>query len=209
MRHQVPAGDVVGVQAGLGGEEVDEVAVVDLAEAPQRLEVPLPVEVEPVVVDAAVEVDGELRDPQQRAVDVDQGGGAVAQRQPAGQAQVSVQPAVEQRAAVDLDGHLPPAGRPHVGTGLDPQVGGVGVGADHPEGRLGAGALRDVPGDDGAAAQHVLAAGLGVPGVGLRDLAESGLFQSGRDGGDHVVRGRSCLDEGSEVVGVGAVEGAR
>ena len=59
--------------------------------------------------------------------------GPVAQRDTAGQAEVAVEPAVEQRPAVDLHGDLPPAVRAGVRERLDPQVRRVGVRADDPE----------------------------------------------------------------------------
>lgn len=207
VRHQVPAGDLAAGQPRLVLQERDQVAVAHgVAQAPDGLEVALLVELEALRGDVAVHVDGELRDAQQRAVDVDQAGGAVAQREAAGQAQVPVEPGVHQRAAVDLHGDLAPAVRPGVRAGLDAQVGGVGVGADDAERGVRRGALRDVPGDDRAAAQHVLAAARGLPGVGLRDLAETGLLQP-RGGARHgVVRGRARRQEGHQVVGVAAVE---
>src|SRR5690606_12103223 len=74
--HQVPAGDLAGGEAGGLLQEGDELAVADVAaHAPDRLHVPLLVELEAVGVDRAVQVDGELGDAQQGAVDVDQPGG--------------------------------------------------------------------------------------------------------------------------------------
>ena len=54
-------------------------------------------------------------------------------RHPARQAEVAVEPGVEQDAAVDLDAELAVAGPAGVGPGLDAQVGAVGVGADQAE----------------------------------------------------------------------------
>ncbi|GAA3054852.1 hypothetical protein GCM10020000_41330 [Streptomyces olivoverticillatus] len=127
MHHQVPAADLRGVDAGLLGDEADQIALADLAQAPDRRHVALLVQLEPVRVDPAVEVDGQLRHAQQRPVDVDQAVRAVPQGDPAGQAEVAVEPGVEQRAAVDLDGHLPPALGAGVRQRLDAQVGGESV----------------------------------------------------------------------------------
>lgn len=209
MRHEVPPGDVGLGDARLLGEEGDQVALGRVAQAPQGLEVALPVQGERVVR-RAVEVDGELGHPQQRPVDVHQAGGAVAQRQPSGDAEVAVEPAVEQRAAVDLDGDLAPAVRAEVGLRLDPEVGGVGVRADHAERGVRRGALGHVPGDDGAAAHHVppagAAAGAVLPPLGFLDPAESGRVQPLGHGGRGVVRrGRGSYERG-QVVGVPAVE---
>src|SRR5690606_12555439 len=99
VHHQVPAGDLARRDAGGLAEERDEVTVAHVvAQAPHGLQVPLLVQLEPVAVDGPVQVDGELRDAQQGPVDVDQAGGAVAQGQPSGEAQVPVEPGVEQRA---------------------------------------------------------------------------------------------------------------
>ncbi len=189
-----------------------------VAEAPDRRHVALLVELEALGVHGPVEVDGELRHAQQRAVDVDEPGGAVAQREPAGEAEVAVEPGVEQRAAVDLDGDLPPAVRARVGDGLDAQVGGVRVGSDDAV-RGGRGrAARYVPGDDRAASEHVLAAGALVgpggargrgPRFGLGDLAESGLLQPRGRVRHRVVRRRARGEEGHHVVGVAAIEAVR
>ncbi len=207
VHHQVPAGDGAVRQPRGLLQEGDEVAVADvLAQAPHRLHVPLLVELEAVGVHRAVQVDGELRDAQQRPVDVDEAGRAVPQGQPPGQAQVAVEPGVEERPAVDLHGHLAPAVRPAVGARLDPQGGGVGVGADDPEGRVRLGPLGDVPGDDRAAAQHVLAACRAVPGVRLRDLPEARLLQPLGGVRHGVVRRGARREEGHQVVGVAAVE---
>ncbi len=206
MRHQVPAGHVRRIDVRLTGDEADEVALLDLAQAPDRLHVLLAVELEPLRVGGPVQVDGELRHPQQRPVDVHQPVRTVTQGQPARQAEVPVEPGVEEGAAVDLDGDLAPAVRARVRTGLDPQIGGVGVGPHDPERGVRRGALRHVPGDDRPTAQDVLPARRGVPGRGLLDLPETGLLQPGRGRGDGVVRGGTGHQEGHQVVGVPAVE---
>ena len=93
-----------------------------VAEAPDGLHVLLLVELEAVGVDGAVHVDGELRHAQQCPVDVHEPRRAVPQGEPARESEVPVEPGVEERAAVDLDGDLPPALRAHVGQRLDAQV---------------------------------------------------------------------------------------
>ena len=121
--HQVPAGDLAVRKTALLFQEADQIALVDLAQTPDGLHMALLVELEAVGVYGAVEVDRELRHPQQRTVDVDQPMRSVAQAQPSGDTEVAVEPAVEQRAAVDLDGDLSPAVRTCVGQRLDPQIG--------------------------------------------------------------------------------------
>ena len=54
-------------------------------------------------------------------------------RDTARQAQVAVEPGVQQHAAVDLHAELAVAQRAAVGLGSDSQIGAVGVGADHAE----------------------------------------------------------------------------
>ena len=56
-----------------------------------------------------------------------------AHRDPAGEAEVPVQPRVEQRPAVDLHAQRLPAGLEAIGVGLDPKVGAVGVRPDDTE----------------------------------------------------------------------------
>ena len=63
--------------------------------------------------------------------DVD--GRAVAQHDAAGDAEVAVEPRVDQRAAVDLDAELLPTDAAGVGPRLDAQARRVGVGADEPQ----------------------------------------------------------------------------
>ncbi len=205
VRHQVPAGDVLHRQSALLGEEAQQVALLGPAEAPHGCHVALAVQLE-AVVDLPVEVDGELRYAQQGAVHVHQVGGAVAQGQPAAEAQVAVEPGVEQGAAVDLDGDLPPVVGAGVGHGLDPQVGRVGVGADDPEGGARQRAFGDVPGDERAAAEDVLAARGGVPRLGLAHLPEAGLLQLRGRVRHRVVGGGAGGEEGQQTVGVPAVE---
>ena len=93
------------------------------------------VEDQALVVDVAVEMDRELRHAGDRLVDVDERRRTVAADDPAGDAEVAVEPAVQQRAAVDLDAERAPVGDRLVGMRVDPQTGGVGVGADDPQRR--------------------------------------------------------------------------
>ena len=78
---------------------------------PDRRHVGLAIEHQTALVDVAVEVDGELRDAGDRLGHVDEHVGAVGEHDAPGDAQVAVEPAVEQHAAVDLDAELPPARR--------------------------------------------------------------------------------------------------
>ncbi len=205
VRHEVPADHVVGGHPGPLGDVGDQRALVDRAEAPDRGEVALLVELH-ALVDLAVQVDGELRHAQQRLVQLDEADGAVLEREPAGDAEVAVQPGVQRDTAVDLHRDLPPARRAGVRQRLDAQVGRVGVGTDDPERGLGARALRQVPGDQRAAADQVAPADGAVPGVRLGDLPEARLLQPLRGARDRVVRGRRGAEEGDQIVAVRPVE---
>ena len=94
------------------------------------MDVLLSVELQAVVVHAAIEVDRELWNPRDRTVHVDEVRRAVAGQDPSGDAEVAVEPRVEEHTAVDLDAELTPARRIGVGVGLDAEAGRVGVGAD-------------------------------------------------------------------------------
>ena len=88
------------------------------------------------------EVDRQLRHPQDRVVDPQQAlddAAVGAHADPAGQAQVAVEPGVEQGAAVRLERDDLPAGARPVRMLLDAEVRAVGVTADQPErgGRAG------------------------------------------------------------------------
>ena len=82
------------------------------------------------LVDVAVEVDRQLRNAADGLVDRDVDGRAVVQLDAAGDAEVAVEPRVDQCAAVHLDAELLPSDAAGVGARLDPQPGRVGVGAD-------------------------------------------------------------------------------
>ena len=130
--HDVPRHHGVGRHVQLLGEVGPEGALVDRSEAPDRREVPLPVEHEALVVDVAVEVDRELRDAQHRPVVEEVGLGEPAgavEHDASGEPEVAVEPRVEQGAAVDLDAELSVALAAGVGSGLEPEAGAVGVGA--------------------------------------------------------------------------------
>ena len=140
----------------------------------------LAVEHDAALVDVAVEVDGELRHPGDRVGHGHEGVGAVGEHEAAGDAEVAVEPAVEEDAAVDLDAELAPPGPPAVGVRLDPQPGGVRVGADDAH-RQRSRAGRAAPGDEGAAARHVAGGRQLGPRLGLGDGDEAaGPEQAGR-----------------------------
>ena len=178
--HQVPAGDLARGEARLLLQEGDQVALADVvAEAPDRLHVPLLVELEAVGVHRAVEVDGELGHAQQRRGRRSPGASLPSRRvSRPGQAEVAVEPGVEQRCRRRSRRRSGASrARPVSGSGLTRRFGESVCAPTIRKGVCGGGALGDVPGDDRAAAQHVPAAASSVPGVRLRDLPEAGLLQ--------------------------------
>ncbi len=116
--HQVVAVDVVGRAQPTSPARWSRIRRPAAADAPHRRGVLLLVELQALVVDAAVEVDGQLRDAHDRP-GADQPRLAVGEHQPAGQPQLAVQPGVEQRPAVDLDAELLPADAADVGSRLE------------------------------------------------------------------------------------------
>ena len=104
------------VDADLRGEVAAHVAGL-VADPPQRHHVLLPVEGQLVVL-AAVEVDRELRDAQDRRSVVEEprlDAVGRAHRDPAGEPEVAVEPGVEDEAAVGLHREHLPAGLDVVG----------------------------------------------------------------------------------------------
>ena len=104
---------------------------------PTAGQVLLAVQHQATLVDVAVEMDRELRDPQHRAIDPEQ---HARSRPPSRRTEsrpdkpeVTVEPRVEQHPAVDLDAQLAKARRPPIGPGLDAQVRRIGVGAHQPK----------------------------------------------------------------------------
>jgi hypothetical protein len=165
----------------------------------------LGVEQEPLGGDLAVQVDGELGDGAQRAVDPeqpDQSASAVApDGHPPRQPEITVEPAVEEHAAVRLDRELPHPGAPDVGARLDAQVGAVGVRADDAEAVVRLVPGRRHPGDQAAAPHDVAAAWLSGPGRILCQPGEPRLAQDGRHGGTRVEGRRGGIAEGQQAAG--------
>ena len=158
-----------------------------LADSPHRLEVLLRVELE-TIVDSAVEVDGELWHPGDRAANVDQHERPVDHRQPAGDPEVAIEPRVVQDSSVDLDVELLPSDEVAVGARLDAQARRVGVRSGQPERRVGARSLGDSPSDQPAVADDVTVDGWLGPVAVVGDLHESGRRQTIGRGADRVER---------------------
>ena len=134
----------------------------------------LRVEQQTGAVDVAIEVDGELRDAGDRFGDVDECRRAVDAHDASRHAEVAVEPAVVQDAAVHLDAELPPTGTTGVGARFHPQAGRVGVGADESERSMWAGiGPGESPRDERCTAHDVSGSGYVVPGVGLVEALEA------------------------------------
>ena len=202
--HHLVAEHVAGRHAQLGGEEAGEPAGLGVAERPDGHDMLLGVQLQPVGAQAAVEVDGELRDPQHRPVHPQQPqlrAGAGAHGHAAGQPQVAVEPGIQDGPAVDLHAELPEARPAGVGPRLHPERRAVGVGAEQPEARVRRAALRDDPGQQRPAVGHDVAAGPGGPPARQADLGEAGLGQPAAGLGGGVIRGRRRVEEPDQVQG--------
>ena len=202
VHHHVPGQDLVGLDAHLAGQEAGEATGFGPADGPHRDEVLLAVEQEPSLADLTVEVDRQLRHPQDRSVDPDQAHldpPLGADGHPAGQAEVAVEPGVDQRAAVDLHAELAPAGPAGVGLRPDPQVRAVGVRPHEPERRRGRGAVRHRPGHERAVPGQEAPRRQPVPGLERVRRREPGRHEPAdrlRDG----VEGRGGgVDEGEQI----------
>src|SRR5690606_11532123 len=179
---EVVAEHRVGRSAGLLREQIVQADVASRRERPDRRHMALRIKLQTLVVDAAVEVDGEARDTGDRAIEANERGAKAAlgtDEHAAGQAEVAIQPGVEEHAAVRLDGDLMRAVGAGLGARLDPEVGQVGVRAYHAEAgfarRRGADLERE---DRGASAHDVdLVARSELPAVALVERAVTGGLQ--------------------------------
>ena len=92
-------------------EEAGERAFLGLPEPPHRHDVLLPVEHHTALVHVTVEVDRELRQPEQRPIDFDESHLTTSQRDSSRETEVAVEPRVDERAAVHVDADLAVARR--------------------------------------------------------------------------------------------------
>ncbi len=197
MGHHVPRDDVVGGDVELLREEPGERAVLGSAESPHRHHVLLAVEDDSLLVHVAVEVDRELGQPEDGSIDLDEPDFARPQRDATREAEVAVEPRVDQRAAVHVDAELPVPGAAGVGARLHAQVRAVGVRADDDEPRSGVGG--HVPRDDRAAADHERAAGRTVDGLTERLPAEARFGERRGCGLGRVIGRRRSPEELEEI----------
>ncbi len=163
---QLPCRGAVFVDVDLLRQPSGELAVLRAAGAPDRREVDLLVEHEAALVDVAVEMDGELGDAADRLVDAHVDGGSVVEDDAAGDAEVAVEPRVEQRPAVDLHAELAPTEQTGVRARLDAQARRVGVRTDDAQWRSGRRLARASPGDQRGAAHDEPLVGHVCPRLG-------------------------------------------
>ena len=202
----VPA-DLRRIHLGTGNavrEESEQVLAGGIAQAEDRIHVLLLVQGQ-ALIDGPVQVDGELREAQQRA------GGrevlrAVAHDEPAGELEFAVQPGVQEGSAVDLDAGLQPAELAGGGLRLEFEGRRVRVRAEDVETGGRSGACRHHPGDEGAVADHVELAGggrLGLrPGLQFVQAREARRVQPARGLVDGVEARRRRADVRAEVLDV-------
>ena len=183
-------------------EKAPEGAVVGRAERPDGHQVQLRVEPESLLTDVAVEVNRELRYPQHRPVHPDQPDLRAVRgthhRAP-GQAEVPVEPGIEQRATVDLDAKLAHADPAGVRARLDAQRRAVGVRAQQPERRVRRRSPRNHPCEHRAAVTGDVTPAAGRPVPVQRDLGEARRDQPATGLGRRVVRRRRRVDERDQV----------
>ncbi len=174
----------------------------------------LRVEDEPIVVDAAVQVDRHVGHAGHRALEIDEAlldaaAGLLEEHAPR-KREIAIEPGREEHAAVDLDAELLVAAHREIGVGLDAEVGRVGVRADHakPAGRRRL--FADDEGEDRRAPAHHVAplARRELPGVDLGERAKAGEFEAPRGLADGVEGRRRGVDEGAEIAGSGDAGGA-
>ena len=75
-------------------------------QAPQRRELGLGIQLEAIIVDPAIEMNRQLRDPRERPMQAHRQAAAVVEVDGASEAEIAVEPAIEQHAAIDLDPKL-------------------------------------------------------------------------------------------------------
>lgn len=140
-----------------------------------------------LVLGVPIEMNGQMRHPQDWFIDAHQPIAAVPQRQAAGNAEVAIEPRPQDGASVGLE--RDDGGRAagiNIVTLLEPQVGAVSVAADDAE--AGHWIAGRSPGDEGSPARHVVRARIRRPCVPFIQPLETGRVQLLRDRCDNVER---------------------
>ena len=138
-------------------------------------------------------MDGQLRNPKKWIIAAEENvvGGAIggANSDPTGQTEVTIEPRIEQDAAVDLDAELSHPRRLMVGARSETEIGRISVGADDPKAAAGVSFARGRPGNEGTASPQNVSTGLRGPGRRFVNKGEA--FRNKAIGGlRHGVEGR-------------------
>ena len=212
-RDQVPGHDVVGRHRGIrgfggGAGLVGRVGGVGehRGERPlitgvpdHRRGVPLTVQLQALVVDAAIEVDGQLRNARHRTRP-GQMHATIAGDHPAGELDLAIRPCAEQRTPVNLHRHLGIPRRTRIRIRLDPETRRIRVGTDDAERRtLGRvppdGVLRHHPCHGRSSAHQHIRTRRRRPRAGLVHQRRTGGDQPARHLRRRVIRTRRSQDE--------------
>jgi len=159
------------------------------------------VEHQAVVVDAAIEVDGELRESRDGLCRAEDRGAAVALHHVAREVEVAIEPRVQERRAVDLHLERAEVGGRALGIRLEVQSGRVGVRTHDAKVRVGARG-----GDEGderpTARDETFRSATREVGQFARCVEphEAGVEQPARSSSDDMVRCGGCVEKLSEVV---------
>ena len=120
--HQIPRNELIDVDPGQFSHVPGKRPSDAFAETPQRNEMLLRIEQETILADLTIEMNGQLRDSQQRSVIVHQNGlgrccsGSFgSNNDAAGEPEITIQPRIGENTAVDLNTDLLPACRGDVG----------------------------------------------------------------------------------------------
>src|SRR5215207_2526322 len=133
-----------------------------MANTPDRGGVELLVQLEAIIVHAAIKMDSQLRYSHDR-LGTHQLCAPVTQHQATCQTELAIQPRIEQRSAVDLHTELLPAMSAYVRPRLEHETRRIRMRAKDPERQQGARALRDPPSDQCAVPYHVMTARFRAP----------------------------------------------
>ncbi len=174
-------------------------------ESQDRHEMLLGVQLEPLLAQLPVEVDREARHAQEWLVEADQMGLhalPVPQRHPPGEGEIPIEPGMQQHPAVGLHRELPVALGSDFRRGLEAQIRGVRVGADHAKARLGGRVAPELEGDQASPRPHDMMPGTRRqrPGLALLERGRAGCLQPRAGFGHGMIGSRGAIDEADQVV---------
>ena len=168
----------------------------------------LRVQLQPVVVDAAVQVNGEVGDAAERSVDANQllsDALAVSQRDLAREPEVAVGPRRQEHTAIGFDAEADVAVVAHQRAWFQAEVGGVGVGGDQAEARFDGAALAHAEREDRAAADDVatVTGEQGVVAIGEIESVVACRFEPAGGRRDRMERRGRLVEKLQETVQMG------